>query len=387
MPRLKFTPPMIRTDENNIFARRSIQERLPATIRKTRDLNPDYSDAIRADLNSLAISMESDDTIPALKLPTPDADVWSPAWITHQSHTWLHTDWWFAETYAYRLIIEAVRWWETGRDPFRPIKAEELDGVMLWTILDQALNVEGTDEQRLQALLHMDLWGNRIDLSYEPSLAQGLTVHDDHLLVDDSAAVVTQLMTGSGPVHLIADNFGSELAVDLALIDTLLATVTESVILHLKLHPTFVSDALPADVRWLIGAMITRERNAAVHALGSRLQAALDDGRLRLAPDFYWNSSRLLWDLPRRLSQAFTGAKLVIIKGDANYRRMAGDAVWPVAIPFTEGINYFPAPLVALRTIKADSLLGVSANTVYRLDANEPNWRVSGKYGLIQAAL
>ncbi|MCZ7669259.1 MAG: damage-control phosphatase ARMT1 family protein [Chloroflexi bacterium] len=57
----------------------------------------------------------------------------------------------------------------------------------------------------------------------------------------------------SSPPHnridLIADNAGFELAADLCLVDYLLKSETAvTVHLHLKAHPTFVSDALIKDV-------------------------------------------------------------------------------------------------------------------------------------------
>ena len=43
----------------------------------------------------------------------------------------------------------------------------------------------------------------------------------------------------------------------------------------------------------------------------------------------FWNSGRFLWDMPPDLRRAFEGARLVVIKGDANHRRALGDGVWP----------------------------------------------------------
>ena len=378
-------PPMIRTDHTNTFAHNTMKVRVPKIIREVQELNPDYPTPIQQALDRLREGLESDATIPMLDLPAPDYDDWLPSYAAHEGHTWLHTDWFFAEIYFYRLLIQAVRWWETGRDPFAPKKAEELASEAMWSLVNQALSIEKELplQERLMMLLHSALWGNRIDLSFPASLAHGHNVVDDDLLVDGSLSAVNQLLRTPGAVHIIADNTGSELAMDLALVDTLLESVAEEVVLHVKMHPTFVSDAVVADVHILITALASGQHGEPARRLGERLQAALTAGRLRLAPDAFWNSSHLLWEMPPRLTQVFRRAALVIVKGDANYRRTVGDALWPAATPFTAVTDYFPAPLLALRTLKSDPVVGLPAGMAEQLDGLDPLWRVNGRRGVI----
>jgi Damage-control phosphatase ARMT1-like domain len=73
-----------------------------------------------------------------------------------------------------------------------------------------------------------------------------------------------------------------------------------------------------------------------------------------------------------------------VFKGDLNYRRLVGDLHWPPTVPFGETVAHFPAPVVALRTLKSDVAVGLDPDAVSRLDAEAPDWRVSGRYGLIQ---
>ena len=54
--------------------------------------------------------------------------------------------------------------------------------------------------------------------------------------------------------------------------------------------------------------------------------------------------------LTPELAETISRASLVISKGDANYRRLLGDAHWDPATPFAQAVAYFLAPLVALRT-------------------------------------
>lgn len=191
-------------------------------------------------------------------------------------------------------------------------------------------------------------------------------------------------MRQDGDVHFIADNTGTELAMDLALADALFDKGNRRVFFHLKLHPTFVSDTIVADMHIMLAAMGSGEYGKAATQLGKRLQTAMDEGRLRLAPGAFWNSPYVLREMPERLSTAFKEAALVIIKGDLNYRRMVDDALWEPDVPFADVTDYFPAPLLALRTLKSDVLVGLKRGLAEQLDSEDARWRVNGKRGVIQ---
>jgi uncharacterized protein with ATP-grasp and redox domains len=379
-------PAAVRTNTSNAFAHHTMQVRVPAIIREVQTLNADYPPDIQRNLDVLRESIQADGPIPMLDLPAPDYDDWASAYASHRGETWQATEWFFAETFAYRHVIQAVRWWETGRDPFAPKKALELASESLWQTLDQALAVrERRDlsvDERLAAMLELALWGNRIDLSYAVAAAHGSHRADDDLLVDDRNGAVARLLRAPGTVHLLTDNAGTELAMDMALADLLLDGIADRVIFHLKLHPTFVSDAVVPDVLAFLERLEASGDPA--RRLADRLRAAFDVGRWRLAPDGYWNSSRFLWAMPPHLAQMLHGAHLVIVKGDANYRRLVGDALWPPETPLGEVAAYFPAPLLALRSLKSDTIVGLPEGLAARLDAVDEAWRSNGKRGLIQ---
>ena len=173
------------------------------------------------------------------------------------------------------------------RDPFAPQKAEEYASEALWTLVERTLSIDGTPEDSLMGLLDAALWGNRIDLSYAEVLGHGTGSDDADLLVDDRAWAVERILSGSGPLHLVADNAGTELAMDMVLIDRLLNHIDE-IVMHVKWHPTYVSDTTVPDVHYFLRAA---QHGPAASSLSERLQAAFDAGRLRLAPDPFWNSA------------------------------------------------------------------------------------------------
>ncbi len=381
-------PAPIRTDASNAFAHRTIRERIPNIIREVQALNPDYPAPIQRALDRLRESMQNDEPVPMIDLPAPDYDDWARLYAPHEHETWQATQWFFAEVYFYRLLIQAVRWWETQRDPFAPKKAVEMSGEPLWQTLDSALDVrEDTSlsvEERLNSMLHHTLWGNRIDLSYELARSHGGQWLTEDLLVDDRAQAVQQLLSAKGTVHFVNDNAGTELAMDLTMADTLLDGSAERVIFHLKVHPTFVSDATVADVLEMLSRL--EAGNPAACRLAERLQVAITAGRLRLAPDLFWNSTRFLSDTPPRLARLFQEAALVVVKGDVNYRRMVDDAVWPPTTPLAAVLDNFPAPVLALRTLKSDPIVGLPEGMAERLDAVDKDWRIDGRRGIIQFA-
>lgn len=381
-------PPPIRTDGSNAFAHHSMAVRVPSIIEEIAARNPDYAPAIRQRLMRLRDALTHDEAIALFDPPAPDHDLWAELIRPHRGATWLGASWFFAEMYAYRLILEAVRYWSTLRDPFAPFKAEELASGALWTVLGGALAQEGSLEERLILLLEEVLWGNRIDLSLKDVAARGTAALTEHLLANDIPAAVEYLLGGGpGEVHLVIDNAGTEEALDLALADLLLQSgVARVVMMHVKMQPVLVSDVIVADVHHLLAAMTAV--GGEVAALADRLREQLDTGRLRIVPDFFWNTHGCWWELPPRLYQAMHDATLIVAKGDVNYRRATNDALWPADARLPEALHALPAPLLLLRTLKSDTLVGVDPDLQAQLDAREgPGWRTSGTYGVAQLAI
>lgn len=398
MPAPLLLPLPIRTDHSNAFAHNTMAVRIPDIISETIALNPDYPQSIKSRLSCLRDEIASGGPIhPLPREFASDYQAWFDAIqrqraIVDGELTWHNAEWFFAETYAYRRLVEATRWPETGRDPFAPIKQVELRGESLWQLLERALQPLSDAQSEVGRAVEFALWGNRIDLSYSASLDRGTSISPDDLLVDDRPQLLEYLgrssnrgngLHGGGTVYIVADNAGSELATDLVLSDRLLRHVTDRVVLYLKTHPTFVSDATTHDV-WLMLAEMSK-RGGPGGELAARLVEAWRAERLRLLPHSYWNSSVLLHDLPADLRMPINSGRLLIIKGDANYRRAVGDCLWPVETPFSDVMSFLDVPILCLRTLKSDPIAGLpSAHIEGELDAEDPLWRVNGKRGLIQ---
>ncbi len=377
-------PAPLKTDGSNAFARHSMAVRIPGIIDEVIERNAGYSAAVVDRLTRLRDEIAGNESIRLFEAPAPDYDVWAARFGAFEGETWLGTEWFFAEMLSYRLIMEAVGYWATLRDPFAPFKEEELASDALWKLLEEVQQVDGPLRERAARILKYTLWGNRIDLSLSDVAAKGTEARDEHLLVDDSLAAVDVLLRREpGTVHVIMDNAGTEQAVDFVLADLLLEEgLARRIVLHVKMHPVLVSDVVVADVHRMLDALSDRGGGAA--ALAHRFREKADDRRLRIVPDFFWNTDGRWWELPLGIYDSFANASLVVAKGDVNYRRVTNDALWPADATLTDAAANFPGALLVLRTLKSDTLVGVAADLRSRLDAGEPDWRTNGTYGVIQ---
>lgn len=398
MPRTPFgtdtLPPPLMTSDEGSFAEDTFRNRLPAFLDELCRLNP-FPPEIRAALMDLKREITHGLPVRRLAETAPDRAEWDAVWSRFIGRNWFQLPWYPAEAYFYRRILEATRYFQPGpwqgRDPFAPYKQQELaPRSQSWESFERALGRLPTEHlPRLNALLLLDLWGNRADLSIKEvaeSVHAGLTdEEDDHLLIDHRPQVLERFFTRNHRarrVDFILDNAGLELLFDLALADHLLTIWhLERVRLHLKPQPFFVSDTMPADVMEALRGMKRRPRLA---PMASRLENAITAGRLQLLTHPFWVSAYSFADMPEDLRRLLAEADLVILKGDANYRRLLDDRRWPPTDSLEERTRYFPAPFVTLRTAKAEVIVDLTEERVAELDARDPRWRINGQYGLIR---
>lgn len=387
-------PKPLRGNEIDSFAHDTIIRRLPNIAQRVLDENTltptaqSNIQALIADIPQQSIRMLTDTS-------SPDWALWQAALKPFEATDWLDITWFMAETYFYRRILEAVDFFQTGLDPFIYQKEQGLVTSQNATLsLAEKLNhwiEQGWDKNTLIELLAIDLWGNQADLSLWPAGETERPDHDnqhaaqDFMLVDNRAEVAELLDKQEElEIHFLIDNAGFELVCDLALTDYLLGSRPGTTIhYHLKLHPTFVSDALPKDVHHTIRHL---QQHPATQAWGNRLHQALANNQLQFSQHPFWTSPHPAWDMPPDLHQTLQQATLVISKGDANYRRLLGDSHWPFTTPFSQVVNYFPAPLLALRTCKSEIVVGLEPNQLATLPTLDENWLTSGRWGVCQFA-
>jgi hypothetical protein len=392
-------PPPLSGGDPDTFVHHTITVRWPRIARRVGEDN-ELSAAAEDRLQTLIDDIPDGPLRPLDDPGAPDEALWNEWIAPHEGQSWLACPWFFGETYFYRRIVEAIGHFGTGPhrglDPFSAQKAQgyatSIDAIRTLARA-RADAPDSLPRRALVRLLTTALWGNQADLSMWDADAEGpdhlgTGRAAEHLLTDDTGAALDHLEGRDSPVRVDvwADNAGFELATDLALVDGLLAGGwADRVVLHVKAHPTFVSDATTGDVHAALDRF-AGDPDAATRALADRLRTALARGRLRLADPFTWTSPLPARDFSTAVAAELARTDLLLSKGDANYRRLLGDRPWPFTTAFDEVVDFLPAPVLALRTAKSEVMVGLTPAQVERLDEEDPDWLVNGRWGVAQFA-
>jgi uncharacterized protein with ATP-grasp and redox domains len=415
-------PPPLMTSEPGSFAHATIVERKPQIIRQVIQDNDYLPEIIRA-LEAFREEIASQPMQP-LRESAPDAAGWNEALAAYAGKTWLEVPWYFAETFFYRKLLEATRYYQVAagqpvsavrpnhaeqpvsavrpnhagqpvsavrhdQNPFQKQKDKQVAGDIQRLAGEWDQFSALTAETLFEALLHSCLWGNRADLSnftVKVKARSGLAAREERhlILIDHTEQVRDILSNGVRRVDFINDNVGSDLLFDLALADFLLGQGWAGEIhFHLKNQPFFVSDAMPEDVQQTV-ALLRAAPSAAMSALGARLAESLTTHRFFLEADPFWTSWQMFRQMPPRLQGDLAQADLVLLKGDVNFRRLLDDLHWPYTTRMEEVTTYFPAPFVTLRTLKGEIMVGLQPGQAEALQAEDPAWLINGKRGVIQ---
>jgi uncharacterized protein with ATP-grasp and redox domains len=385
-------PPVLMTSEPGSFAYWTFAERHPGILDDIVTWN-DYPAAIVASLRALRDELTRG-VIQPLREDAPDREFWNDHAREHLGKSWLDVPWYWAEAFFWRRILEAVRYFQPGefyrRDPYARQKRDELaPDAAPRALLSVWRHLPSDAAGVFRTLVQASLWGNRTDLSYaqvrdDRNGTPALERERANILIDDTARVWEFLQTPRARIDFIGDNAGPELLFDFALTDFLLrAGSAEKIVWHLKPQPFFVSDTMIADVHIALDALANSAARE-LRELAARLRAAIDAARLVLIDHPFWVTGEFFHTMPEDLRANIAQAELVISKGDANYRRLVGDCHWDPTTPFETAAGYFPATLVALRTLKAELIVGLKKGEAERLQAQDPAWLVNGRRGVIQ---
>ncbi|GAB1540751.1 damage-control phosphatase ARMT1 family protein [Scytonema sp. NUACC21] len=395
-------PPSLVGAEVGTFTEYTVTQRMPAIARRVIVEN-NFPPEINANLEKLAGDLPGACVPPLLDDTGADFADWDAYLAPYRGQRWIDVPWFFAETYFYRFILQITNYFPRGEwqgvDPFDLQKRQGLETTLdsitalciqvnKWVEISQQ-NHE-SHQTTLIALLYFALWGNRVDLSLWSAFEGDRSRFDiqsqqAHILVDD-ALKVTELLANnkSGRIDFVVDNAGFELVCDLCLVDFLLSSgAIDGIKLHLKSHPTFVSDAMIKDVHYTLDFLA----NSSVQEAGSvaqRLQENIASGRLVLSDDYFWTSPLAFWEIPNSLKDDLSNASLIIVKGDANYRRLLGDRHWDYTTNIADIVCYLPSPMLALRTLKSEVAAGIQPEVVEKVAKSDSAWLTNGQWGVIQ---
>ncbi len=392
-------PPPIDGTVPGSWAQTTVTERLPEITRRVITENQ-FPDSVEERLIRLVSEIQEGSIRSLEDQGAPDQVDWEGYIEPYLGKSWLEVPWLFAEHYFYRRIMEAVDYFQLGLDPYAYQKNQGLERSSRDVGALAVFLAEGRKDplQRIETFregLYFSLWGNQADLSLWPAGSADDPRHhsrdtlQEHLLADDSQLMISSVFWDDQPasrMDILLDNAGFELVADLGLADIALGLgLAETLVLHVKAHPTYVSDVILPDLEATV-AFLSSSPDPATREFGERLTAYREEGRLLVRESFFWNSPLAMWELPDELRGEWQHSSLLISKGDANYRRVLGDRQWDFTLPFSEIVDFLPAPLAALRTLKAELAVGLTLDRIQEIYNQDRNWMVDGKWGVIHFA-
>ena len=118
-----------------------------------------------------------------------------------------------------------------------------------------------------------------------------------------------------------------------------------------------------------------------------RWNQRLTEGSWTFQVHDYWTMPQDYSDMKKYCPDLYADlstSSLIIFKGDLNYRKLVGDRDWITTTPFEESLRKFhPAPLCALRTLKADVVTGLKEGQADEVQHKDKNWMVNGNWAVI----
>mmetsp|Transcript_28913 Transcript_28913/g.27688 ORF Transcript_28913/g.27688 Transcript_28913/m.27688 type:complete len:432 (+) Transcript_28913:217-1512(+) len=255
--------------------------------------------------------------------------------------------------------------------------------------------------EALEMFLSVSLWSMKKDLRLigdvrattgkerRKAFQEGLGQLSSYFLINDISHIKNIFKEGKsarGNVDVILGKTGRELIGDLSLAYTLIAlNLCETVTFHTKKYPTLEYGATTLDVLGHIEHLADPVHSDiwAVRHFGEALRANLYQGRLVIAEDVFWCLPTPLWELPARLEEKLCSSRLVLIKGDDNYRRLLGDRDWPLDTGSNAVLDYWPVPVCALRIIETEIGCGIEQESSSKVGFNRGSMK-NGRWGMVQ---
>lgn len=421
------------------YAYVSIKDRMPVILTKIidtfcqkkneiiyrygQDAAKDIKDIIGF-ISQLKNEIVTNKTLKPMRLNTKaiinDAEEWN-IYLENKTHiegeipTWFNTTWLYCETYMYRVLAQEIGLTNSiqSYDPFEHIKQavfinfiESMD--ILASYVNDIVNNKGYSEESskndFSKLLKLSLWSNRVDLSASAGSVQRQTDNplnmvdslDENILINNWELVwnIIKKKTDKSVdnIHIVLDNAGYEFFTDLCLAAFLVTIAPEiKITFHVKLYPWYVSDTTIQDFHWTLNHLNSLDNYPNLKLLGKMFEDILDHERWCVKEEPYWTGPydfRQMKERNQKLYTQFSDAKLVIFKGDLNYRKLLSDINFEYNTSFATALRDFrPTNILSMRTLKSDICVGLPQGMAESLFEKDKNWLINGEYGLIQLAI
>ncbi|XP_037293136.1 damage-control phosphatase ARMT1 isoform X2 [Manduca sexta] len=216
---------------------------------------------------------------------------------------------------------------------------------------------------------------------------------------------------------IVCDNSGYELFADLCLAHFLISQkIVQKIRFHVKKMPWFVSDVTPRDFKFVVDSCAKASFNRQLPSepkpeppegeappeveppkfltsdklkeIGEQWARYVEDGTFIVLCDDFWTYPHVYRDMKKydyNMYRKLQYAVAVLFKGDLNYRKLLGERNVNPTVGFEAALQGFmPAPVIALRTVKADLICGLPKGKWELLTKTDDKWMQTGDYGVIQ---
>lgn len=415
------------------FAFYTVKERMPVILTKLLDhlvrdkekiiekygqVAKEELKAVIGEMSKLKYEIQTNKPITDLDSAEPDVAIYnrylreqseSEGTIRYFTAIWLH-----AECYMYRRIRNFFENTTSLKelDPFEKQKQEAFtqstDAIIaiseyLLTVVKKSETLDIKEE--FFKLLKLNLWGNKCDLSISVGADNSqinnplslLEKYENYILSNHSEQIWNALNENNTEessefkvIDFVNDNAGYEMITDFCLADFLIShKFTDKVVFNIKSIPWFISDTTCKDLRWIIRTLISHP-NPTLKKMGIRWNKYIRDNVWSYKSDDFWT---LPFDFTHMKAQnnelysRLSESKMIIFKGDLNYRKLFGEINWEPSTPVVDALQGFQlTKLCVLRTIKADIVCGLEKGLADDMYKKDPEWMITGNYGVIQYA-
>jgi len=425
------------------FAHATMGKRLPTILGKAiddtvRTLNEQSEEEVIVDLvkciermHTLMQDLSNNSKLrPIIDDGEGDIPLWNKEIAKYfRGKDFMNSPWLFAEAYKYRRLHEAFstsKFWKDYDVFFRQkcdTFARSSTAVFelstrfgeLFKYGDAANETDKEEARKLlfHELTQVCLWGNSTDLSLlinmtEEDIKKLQSTGGEHLADTEKNILGNDLhklwdlvgpMKG-GRIDFVLDNAGFELYCDCVYADWLIQSgLANQVRFHGKRFAWFVSDVTRKDWDWLLNSMVyghlfpdaSDEELASLHKMGQRWKQYEREGKWIYEQHPFWCTGYTFWDLKTEAPDLFlhlSDADLVIFKGDLNHRKLTYDCQAPPETSFEQAIGPLASepgcpPVLSLRTIKSDVVVGLPQGKAQDLDKEKPGWKISGEFAVV----
>lgn len=187
---------------------------------------------------------------------------------------------------------------------------------------------------------------------------------------------------------IVLDNAGAELLSDLCVAHYLTdKNLVKMVNFHVKSIPWFMSDVMQQDIKWMLQKMSENESEL-LKSFSDKWFKNFESGIWSIKINDFWTlpvEFEMMHKYDRKLYEGLSFSKLIIFKGDLNYRKLFREIFWSPETPVEVAQGQFaPTKLCSIRTCKAEIICGLPDGLAEKLDVEDPLWMENGNYGVIQ---